>query len=477
MNKKIIILLVVLLFGAIFLSLFALGKWSLMDYDETTYAEVLHENLIRQDFLSFTYGGQPWFEKPPLYFWLAGASTAVFGENELAMRLPSALFIIFSIVLVWFITFELTKSKRSAFFSSAILLSTAYFVFAGRQVRLDVPVTFAILLSLYSFIRGLKNPKWFLGLGFGLAIGVLFKSVIGLLALPIIFIFSVVYGEWKWARDKFFWASIAFAFLLVLPWHLYESIKFGSRFWGEYLFTHVLGRVTGNLAFGEEASFFYHLKQLFIVAQPWFLVFLFLGIFFVAKYRSKIFQQKFEVFNLISALFILIIFHIPGTILLYYFIPMFPFLAMFVGSNFEKILRFSPRFFAVALALLFILGFTSTFLMVFSNKDRGFFLAPLPKISRYMLAEEERIVAEKIKQSDIPFYEYKWNFFPTIIYYSGMKKISVAANGDRLNPPFFLLVPRPLFKNIESMPIQSQDGILKWEILHSGSAAMLFRAD
>jgi 4-amino-4-deoxy-L-arabinose transferase-like glycosyltransferase len=477
MKQKTTIFFVLLVFAAIFVSFFSLGQKTLMDFDEATYARVIHESLTNKIFLSFTLGGVPWFEKPPFYFWLAGGGATILGENEFAMRLPSAALLVGLVLLVWFIVFELTKNKRSAFLSSAVLLSTAFFVFAGRQVRLDIPVTFAIFFSFYSFIRGIKNPKWFWGLGAGLAAGILFKSVIGLLPLPIIFIFALIYKEWGWLREKFFWASFAAAFIIIFPWHLYEFIKFGGQFWDSYFFTHILGRVSDNLVFGESTPKFYQLGQLFVVSQPWFLIFAFLGAGFILKYRSKIFQHKFEFFTLAAALFVLIIFHIPRTILLYYFIPMFPFVAMFVGSIFKKLLEWRPNLCAVLISLIFILGFANTFLTIFLDQDRDFFLQPLPKMSRYMLSEEERVVGEKIKGSDIPFYSYKWKFFPTIIYYSNAKEIFIADNGGKIAPPFFLLVPRPLFKDTKSLPFKNLDGELDWDLLYAGQAAMLFRVE
>src|SRR5436309_2477419 len=36
-----------------------------------------------------TLQGQPWLEKPPLYYWLAGAAFSLLGETEAAARLPS----------------------------------------------------------------------------------------------------------------------------------------------------------------------------------------------------------------------------------------------------------------------------------------------------------------------------------------------------------------------------------------------------
>src|SRR5688500_12882611 len=38
-----------------------------------------------------TLQGRPWLEKPPLYYWLAGAAFRALGETEAAARLPSVL--------------------------------------------------------------------------------------------------------------------------------------------------------------------------------------------------------------------------------------------------------------------------------------------------------------------------------------------------------------------------------------------------
>ena len=41
--------------------------------------------------LSPRYGGQLWFDKPPLFYWLTALSMRWFGVTEFAARLPSAL--------------------------------------------------------------------------------------------------------------------------------------------------------------------------------------------------------------------------------------------------------------------------------------------------------------------------------------------------------------------------------------------------
>ena len=183
-----------------FLFLFRLGDETLQDYDEAIYGQVISETAASGQWLTLQKDG-PWFEKPPLYFWEDLVSEQIFSPPEFALRFPSALAGIISIVLIMLIAYEMSGSIAVSALAGLVLTFTPAFVEAGRQVRLDVPVVMAILFSTYSFIRSEKNPKWFLGLGAGLAIGLLTKSVIGLSPLLFILIWALVHHKWSWLKS------------------------------------------------------------------------------------------------------------------------------------------------------------------------------------------------------------------------------------------------------------------------------------
>jgi 4-amino-4-deoxy-L-arabinose transferase-like glycosyltransferase len=63
----------------------------LAEPDETRYAEIPREMLASGDFLVPRLNGLPYFEKPPLLYWVNAASLAAFGENPWAARLPTRL--------------------------------------------------------------------------------------------------------------------------------------------------------------------------------------------------------------------------------------------------------------------------------------------------------------------------------------------------------------------------------------------------
>ncbi len=59
--------------------------------DEGRYAGVAWEMLRSHSYFVPLMDGMPYFHKPPLYYWLAQLSFAVFGLSEWAARLPSLL--------------------------------------------------------------------------------------------------------------------------------------------------------------------------------------------------------------------------------------------------------------------------------------------------------------------------------------------------------------------------------------------------
>src|SRR5258705_10491389 len=80
-----------------------LGYPSFWDPDEATYAETTREMLAAHSWLVPLYDGQPFFDKPPLFYILQMASFAMLGATELAARLvPAISAIALLIVIAWF---------------------------------------------------------------------------------------------------------------------------------------------------------------------------------------------------------------------------------------------------------------------------------------------------------------------------------------------------------------------------------------
>jgi len=98
--------------------------------------------------------------KPGLYIYLTVPSVAIFGLNELAVRIPSALAGIASVWLIYLVSLLLFKKKPLALFISFALAMSPWqmhFSRGGWEANLAL---FLVLLGLLSFLKAEKKPKY-----------------------------------------------------------------------------------------------------------------------------------------------------------------------------------------------------------------------------------------------------------------------------------------------------------------------------
>ncbi len=77
-----------------------LGGVHLFDWDEVNFAEISREMLVTRDFLKVQVNYLPFYEKPPLFFWIQVLSMKTFGVNEFAARFPNAVVGIITLLVI-----------------------------------------------------------------------------------------------------------------------------------------------------------------------------------------------------------------------------------------------------------------------------------------------------------------------------------------------------------------------------------------
>lgn len=436
LNKRIrTILIVTILASSLFLNLFQLGKYPLFDWDEATYAHIADNTMRNSDWLALKKLNNNWFEKPPLYIWLIMLSFKVFGMSDFSARLPSALFGVITAVLLFLLVLELSNNHWQAFFASFILILTPPFLILGRQSRVDIPLIAAILFALYSFIKGQRKEKWLLGFGIGVGIGVMIKSVIGLFAFPLALIFSLLYRKRDRLKNKYLWWGLALMVLIVAPWHIYESYRFGMPFWDNYFNFHVLRRITTVMGNSEP---YMYLSKLWTLVQPWSTVFvILLPMMLFAGFRKMQENQRLAWFGLSSALFILLVFSIPQTKLWPYLLPMFPFSAIFIATSlffvFTEVFRLRVRYLTAITVIILVLGLRTTLNEAIIDPYRG-----IP----YAFDEKEVGILLRSRPFPEEVYICCWAPQETLIYYGQRKLINIKIGYELpLNKPHFFIIP------------------------------------
>ena len=138
----------ILIFG---LALMLSGNWllPLTDRDETRFAEASREMLQRGDYVVPWFNGAWRFDKPILIYWCQSASYRVFGENEFAARLPSA---IFTTLTAWLLVRWGRKiaDGKTALAAGLMFLLGLHVAIIGRVATADMALIFFCTLALWS---------------------------------------------------------------------------------------------------------------------------------------------------------------------------------------------------------------------------------------------------------------------------------------------------------------------------------------
>ena len=288
----------------------------------------------------------------------------------------------------------------------------------------------------------------FVWCGMAIAVGVMYKSVIGLLAMPIFLIFSLVYKKWDWLKQGWFWFGMALMLVLILPWHIYESLLFGKNFWNTYLFYHVLHRFAVSL--GNVTTLDY-IKYLFLLLEPWIITFFIAAAWLFWRYRKKLPEPKTALAAFYVSIFLFLFFVVSRSKLLDYLMPIYPFLAIFLAEtgvlffNFLKTAN-QKNWFLVCLIFLLLLGLGNTvWQKIYLRK--GITL-------EYKIAEEEKQVGVYLKDhpSSEHAYFFLWPWWETVKYYSD-RNIENISQGDIIQPyRQFVIVPAGLWNKNNPPP-------------------------
>jgi len=156
------------------------------DPGEGQHAEIAREVVTTGDWLTLRLNGVPYFDKPPLLYWLAASSFTLFGPAEWAARLGPLLGAVLAAAATALLGARLLGA-REGFLAAGALLSSAMFVAFGRYVRPETLFVAAVqwgftgLLLALSEAEPRRAGRWaFVGCA-ALGVASLAKDPLGLL--------------------------------------------------------------------------------------------------------------------------------------------------------------------------------------------------------------------------------------------------------------------------------------------------------
>ena len=359
-NNKILPALFILLFAVLcYFPLFLhLDHMSLRLWDEARRAVNAFEMAQNENLLVTHYDGLPemWGTKPPLLIWCQSFLMKTIGYNEIAVRLPSALAALATIVLLVLFSWKILKRPLAGFMAGLVLLATKGYVGAhvARSGDFDSLLTLwetSYLLAFFTFFchyKINKKKKWLYLTALFIALASLTKGVAGFLFMPGILLFVLIFGVtnkedikanipsniFNFISWKYTWRAVLIALVPIISFYIlretynpgYISAVLENEVGGRYL------EAKGGHGFDWRHYIKWLHKENFV---PWlFYVPLALLVGFWEKGRLRYLTWLL----LINSIIFLAVISISKTKILWYMAPVYPSLALLVGIAFERVI-------------------------------------------------------------------------------------------------------------------------------------------
>ena len=237
----------IVLLAALFFIPF-LGRVHLFDWDEINFAECAREMLITRDFGRVYINFQPFWEKPPLFFWLQAASMELFGVGDFAARFPNAICGILTLVIIFRIGKKLYNQVFGWFWVllyGGSVLPHLYF----RSGIIDPWFNLFIFIAIYFYVLyywkreliqhlSFTRPCWFyiFWSGFFLGLALITKGPAGIAIFGL-----TVLVRWALLRFRVFFGFKEIGIFLIsltlvsLVWYGYEIARNGTWFIKEFI--------------------------------------------------------------------------------------------------------------------------------------------------------------------------------------------------------------------------------------------------
>jgi 4-amino-4-deoxy-L-arabinose transferase-like glycosyltransferase len=215
------------------LLLLRLGAVPLLGPDEPRYSRVAVEMQRAASWVRPTLQGEPWLEKPPLYYWLAGGAFRVLGETEAAARMPSLaalLLLTGATALFGARLYGSAAGLHAGFVAGTSLLPFAY----GRAASMDMllAVFVSVAIGFYGLrLVGIAGRTAVVAGAAAAGVATLAKGPLGLL-LPALVVFGFLLStrEWRRLRELFGPLSILAFLVVAAPWYVAIFRDQGERF-------------------------------------------------------------------------------------------------------------------------------------------------------------------------------------------------------------------------------------------------------
>ena len=258
-----------LLMFSLFLYLIGNELLPVTDTAESNYAVTAKEMVLSGDWISPQIYGHYWYDKPIFYYWELALSYTLFGFNEMASRLPSALLGSASVLFTYWFA-RRVYSEKIGWLSAIILGTSVECWLLSKAIITDTTLFLFMSMAIAFFYMGYtENRKYYYLCYTAAAFAVLTKGPIGLLLPGLAALLFLAYNKdlAEMKRVHLFSGLLLFT-AIAGAWYGLMCCLHGSDFLLNFLGVHNFLRATVS-EHPTKNKWYFYLITYFIGFAPW----------------------------------------------------------------------------------------------------------------------------------------------------------------------------------------------------------------
>ncbi len=304
--------------------LYGLNHVGLLGPDEPRYAAIGSAMAHTRDLITPKLWGSPWFEKPPLLYWMAALGTTTEFDPDLAVRLPVTVMGLSFLAAAFYLLRREFDIEVAALSTALLATSTGWIAFSELCLT-DLPLaacfSLAVLLAL-PLLRAepqiAHRRLRFVLIGICIGFAALAKGLVPLaLSVPFFWFLRRFWRRW--------WLAALSCTVIAGPWYAAVYAYNGNRFLEDFFWRHHIERLYSP-SLHHVQPWYYYFPVLLAGVFPWTpLIALFA---FARSWRDE--RKRFlgAIFCFGLLLFSVSLNKLPG-----YLLPLFPSLFVLLATQ------------------------------------------------------------------------------------------------------------------------------------------------
>ena len=315
------------------------GQSHLFDWDEINFAEAAREMIVTGNYSLVQINYEPFWEKPPLFFWLQALCMNLFGINEFSARLPNAIagaitgMVLYSIgrknfsnSFGWLWAFAYCTSLLPVLYFKSGIIDPWFnlFIFYG---------TYATWKSIYN--SNGKHLRWAVISGASIGLGIMTKGPVALLVVLMVFGVFFLWKRFKVPVRFSHFSGFTISLIIIGGlWFFIEWVSGRGHIIEDFITYQI--RLLQTQDAGHGGPFYYHFVVLLIGCFP--MSIFALGGFFIKQEKDS--QQDFQRIMLLLFSLVLLLFSLVNTKIIHYsslcYFPLSFFAANYLNGQYNR---------------------------------------------------------------------------------------------------------------------------------------------